>query len=82
MIKWEDVKIGLNILDNKIYLGKTRKDKSGLELWTDRSGDKTNEVVKAVMEYMIKICETNNTKLSTLEIKDMVRITCEDLRKK
>lgn len=51
MIKWQDVKVGASPLTNSMFIGKTKKDKNGLELWTDRSDDKTQEVLKATMDW-------------------------------
>ena len=57
-IKWEDVKIGTSVLTNQIYLylGKVNLDKKNPQLgkWTDRSGDKTDEVLVAVFEHMVE----------------------------
>ena len=55
-IKWEDVKIGTSVLTNQIYLGKVKLDKENPQIgtWTDKSGDKTNEVLVAVFEHMVK----------------------------
>lgn len=51
MIKWEDIKLGASPITNNIYIGKTKVDKDGLEMWTDRSGDKTQDVLKAVLDW-------------------------------
>ena len=53
MINWESVKLGISPLTNKIYIGKTKVDKDGLETWTDRSGDKTQDVLKVVMDWFV-----------------------------
>lgn len=55
-IKWKDVKIGTSVLTNEICLGKVKLDKENpkLGIWTDKSGDKTNEVLVAVFEHMVK----------------------------
>ena len=55
-IKWEDVKIGTSALTNQIYLGKIKLDKKYPKqfIWTDKSGDKTNEVLVAVFEHMVQ----------------------------
>lgn len=50
-VKWKDVTLGVSPFTNSIYIGKTKKHKDGLELWTDRSEDKTQEVLKAVMDW-------------------------------
>jgi len=58
-IKWNDVKIGTSAITNQIYLGKIKLDKKNpkLGIWTDKSGDKTKEVLVAVFEHMIKRME-------------------------
>ena len=55
-IKWEDVKIGTSVLTNQICLGKIKFDKenSKIGIWTDKSGDKTNEVLVAVFDHMVE----------------------------
>ena len=55
-VKWDDVKIGTSVLTNQIYLGKVNLDKKNPQLgkWTDRSGDKTDEVIIAVFEHMVQ----------------------------
>lgn len=73
-IKWEDVQVGASFLSNQIYIGKTKNG-----VWTDRSGDKTNEVVSAVVEMIlatdnkeitVKTNEKNyNLKLTVTEVK-------------
>jgi len=58
-IKWSEVKVGTSMLTNQIYIGKLKRDKNNpkLQYWTDKSGDKTNEVVMAVFEHMVKRME-------------------------
>ena len=55
-IKWSDVKIGTSPITNNIYLGKVKPDKinPNLGIWTDKSGDKTKEVLVAVFEHMVR----------------------------
>ena len=55
-IKWEDVKIGTSVITNQIYLGKVKHNKENprIGIWTDKSGDKTNEVLVAVFDHMIE----------------------------
>ncbi len=53
MIKWEDIKIAPTGITNRIVLGKTKKLKNGAEVWTDKSEDKTDEVVGAVADYLL-----------------------------
>lgn len=81
-IKWDDVKIGCSLLTNTIYLGKVKKDKDGFELWTDKSGDKTQDCVKAVMEHMLGLCEERKSDTATFTIDDICELTITDLRKK
>lgn len=54
-IKWTDVKLGVSPLSHNIYLGKTKpmSGSNGLEEWTDKSGDKTNDVLIAIVEWFI-----------------------------
>lgn len=56
-IKWQDVKVGSSVLTNNIYIGKVKKDKSGFEIWTDRSGDMTDQFIGAVKEHLKNRCE-------------------------
>lgn len=58
-IKWEDVKISTSVFTNNIYLGKVKLDKENPQTgkWTDRSGDKTDEVIIAVFNHMIERME-------------------------
>ena len=73
-IKWEDVKVGASFLTNQIYIGKVKDG-----IWTDRSGDKTNEILSAVVEMIlstdnkeitVKTNEKNyNLKLTVTEVK-------------
>jgi len=55
MIKWSDVKVGVSPLSNTIYMGKTKpmKGHPNISEWVDRSGDKTEEVMIAVIEWFI-----------------------------
>jgi len=55
-IKWDDVKIGTSPITNNIYIGKVKPDKTNpnLGIWTDKSGDKTKEVIVAVIEHMVR----------------------------
>ena len=68
-IKWEDVKIGTSVVTNNIYLGKVKPEKSNpnLAVWTDKSGDKTKEVLVAVFEHMIKRMESEGYRGYTLD---------------
>lgn len=56
-VKWDDVKVGVSPLTKNIYIGKTRQEKDGICIWTDKSGDKTKDCVKAVMEHMLFMCD-------------------------
>jgi hypothetical protein len=48
------LKIGTSQITNKIYAGNTRKDKSGLELWTKKE-DITEQAIDAVFEHMYQL---------------------------
>lgn len=50
-IKWGNVKIGTTLITNEIVFGKLNKKG---DLWIEKSEDKTNEVIKAVIEHMMK----------------------------
>lgn len=58
-INWSEVRVGTSALTNQIYIGKVNRDKNNpkLQRWTDKSGDKTDEVVIAMFEHMIKRME-------------------------
>ena len=47
-IKWEDVKVGVGAITGEVFIGKVKNN-----LWTDRSADKSLEVVRAVVEKII-----------------------------
>lgn len=79
-IKWNDVKLGCSILSNIIYIGKVKRDKDGMQLWTDKSGDKTDECVKAVMEHMMTTCKEQNKNTTAYEIKGVCELRITDLR--
>ena len=52
-IKWEDIKVGVSQITNSIFIGKTKVEKDGLEIWTDRSDDKKHEILLAVIEWFM-----------------------------
>lgn len=79
-IKWDDVHIRAGALTGEIYIGKTKKDKHGLEMFTDKSMPKTEECIKAVMEHMMGEIKENGTMAYTIEGTLELRIT--DLREK
>lgn len=60
-IKWEDVRILNSPLTNNIVLGKGKTD-GGLFIATDRSKDKTDEILSAVMCYMDQWATDNKCK--------------------
>lgn len=60
-IKWEDVKVRCTSVGNRIVIGKTKKDKSGVTYFKDKSGDMTEEVVRAVAEHMLREVGENGT---------------------
>ena len=53
MIKWSDIHVGVGAFGT-IYLGKSRpsKEYDGLTVWTDRSGDMTDECLVAVRDHL------------------------------
>lgn len=53
-IKWENIKVGVSPITNSIYIGKTKKNGDN-ELWTDKSEDKTEEIIKCVMVHMLNL---------------------------
>ena len=53
-INWENIKVGVSPITNSIYIGKTKKN-GDMELWTDKSEDRTEEIIKCVMVHMLKI---------------------------
>lgn len=85
-IKWEDVSAGISPLTGEIYLGKSKplpgSEKDGLRMWTDKSGPKTDNIVKTVMEHMLFKCEEGGTDTITFTIPGIVELKCTDLRKK
>lgn len=52
-IKWSNVKVGVSPVTNEIYIGKVEKISDEITFWKDKSDDKTDEIVKAVMVYML-----------------------------
>lgn len=52
-IKWEDVKVGVSPITSSIFIGKTKVEKDGLEIWTDRSDDKKHEILLSVIEWFM-----------------------------
>ena len=53
MIKWDDVTVGASPLTNSIFIGKSKPMKGNPEVseWTDKSKDKTQEVLRAVLDW-------------------------------
>lgn len=80
-IKWNDVKIRCGLLTNKIYIGKAKKDKDGLYTWIDRSEDKTEDCVKAVMEHMLGLCKDEDLQSITFTMDGICTLTLENLVK-
>jgi hypothetical protein len=68
-IKWENVKLGVSPLTQNIYIGKTKvmSGSDGLEVWTDKSEDKTNDVLRAVVEWFIYLKEYDDKSKFSLE---------------
>ncbi len=48
----KNLKIGVSPLTNRIYVGKTKKYKKGIETWTDKE-DMTIQCIGAVYEHMM-----------------------------
>jgi ribosomal protein L31E len=65
MIKWEDIKVLNSPLTNAIYLGKL--DKKGM-FAIDKSKDRADEIIAAVMEHLDRKLNKGETKIV---------ITCE-----
>jgi hypothetical protein len=58
------MKIATSMITNTIYAGNTRKDKSGLELWTKKT-DVTDDVLRAAFEYMYHVAkETGKSQIA------------------
>ena len=68
-IKWDNISVLHCAITNNMVLGKT--DKSG-RIATDKSGDRTNEIITATMHYM-----DNELKRSNGDSTDKFAITCE-----
>lgn len=53
-IKWDDVHIGNEVISGSIYIGKSKQmtGVDGVSVWTDRSGDKTDECINAVIQLL------------------------------
>ena len=71
-IKWEDVKVGVGPITGEVFIGKVKNN-----LWTDRSRDKSREVIKAVVEKImhsekdtITLCSGDKEYELKLTIKD------------
>lgn len=73
-IKWQDVKVGASFLTNKIYIGKVKNG-----IWTDRSGDMTNEVIGAVVEMLLET-EDKEITLKTGEKNYRLKLTVEEIK--
>ena len=71
-IKWEDVRILNSPISNKIYLGKGKRDtrNPGLIISTDKSQDRTDEILAVVMVYMDTWSSENKSK--GMEIKNVM----------
>lgn len=71
-IKWDDIKVGSSLLTNRIYIGKAKKDKHGLEIWMDKSGDMTDKFIIAVKQHLQQRCQDEE------EFKDGIRLNFKD----
>lgn len=56
-VKWDDVHVRTGAITGEIYVGKMKKDKNGLDWFSDKSKPITNECVTAVMEHMLSLCK-------------------------
>jgi len=81
-IKWEDYELGVTAITNKIIIGKSKpvKGRQDLREWIDKSGDKTEMAVKAVMEHMLNICKDRGSKDVVFSIDGMLTLTLENLQ--
>lgn len=81
-IKWEDYEIGVTGITNSIIIGKSKPVKGvpNLREWIDKSGDKTEMAVKAVMEHMLNICKERKSKEVVFSIDGMLTLTLENLQ--
>lgn len=71
-IKWDDIKVGSSLLTNRIYIGKAKKDKHGLEIWIDKSGDMTDQFIRAVKQHLQQRCQDEE------EFKDGIHLNFKD----
>lgn len=58
-IKWQDIRVGCTEIANQIVLGKINKKGN---MWTDKSADKTNEVIYAVTDHMSRRIKKDENK--------------------
>lgn len=58
-IKWQDIIVSTAGITNQIILGKINKKGN---MWTDKSADKTNEVLFAVTDHMSRRIEKGENK--------------------
>lgn len=83
-IKWDDVDIMVTALSNQICLCKAKPVPGGspdARIATDKSGDKTEKCVKAVMQYMLNCCENENVYAKIFTIPGVCKLELTDLRK-
>lgn len=84
-VKWEDVSAGISPLTGEIYIGKSKPwpgGKTGHErIWTDKSGPKTDNIVKAVMDHMLFLCEEKESDAIVFTIPGICELECRDLRR-
>lgn len=71
------MKIGVSTLTNTIYVGNTRIDKKGYELWTKKQ-NKTDECVKAVFEHMYNASKETGAFEYSIEGYGRMRFTREE----
>lgn len=81
-IKWEDVDIMVTALSNQICLCKSKPVPEGApdaRIATDKSGDKTEKCVKAVMQYMLNCCKEEGAFAKSFIIPSVCRLELTDL---
>lgn len=79
-VKWDDVHIRTGTLTGEIYVGKMKKDKHGLDLFSDKSKPITKECVKAVMEHMLSLCEKGDNEEISFTVEGICKLSLIDLR--
>jgi hypothetical protein len=81
-IKWDDVTLGVGHFTGDIYIGKVKCDKSGLNFFTDKSGDKKSEVIKAISEHMLFRCDSEKASEVRYTFPGICELRLIDLRER